>query len=292
VTALGLVLTASAATAQQLILKGEFGMMGGTMAPPGLYFGAFSSLNFADELRTAQGDTIDGPDVNQYVFGPLLNFVSKDKFLGANYGFILGVPIANFTIDFPRLDVTGGTGYALSQLWIVPFSLGWHFEHADVTFHYAFYPPTGRYTPGARNNTGLGMWCNELSLRSTFFFDRNKDWHASVSAFYDMNGKKEGLDWKTGNPITLMYGAGRNFGSGMLKSWAGVAGYAQWQVTDTTGTDAPPVVRQNKTTIYGIGPELTTLQGALTLRYFWQFGGKFSLQGQGVYLQFAMPLNF
>jgi hypothetical protein len=292
VLGLGLTLAAAAAGGQQLILKGMFGMMGGTMGPPGLYVGAFGSLNWADELRTPAGDTIDGPELDQNIFGPLLMFVSKDKVFGANYGFLLGAPIANVRIEFPRLDVTGETGYALSQLWIVPFSLGWHFPQADVTFHYAFYPPTGRYTPGAANNTGLGMWCNELSLRGTFFFDKNKDWHAALSAFYDMNGKKEGLDWKTGNPVTLMYGAGRNFGSGMLKSWAGVAGYAQWQVTDTTGTDAPLLARLNKTTIYGIGPELTTLQGALTIRYFWQFGGKFSTQGQGLYLQFAMPLNF
>ncbi len=282
VASIGLALAAGSAGGQQLILKGEFGMMGGTMAPPGLYVGAFGSLNWADELKTAQGDTISGPDVNQTVFGPLLMFVSSDKILGANYGFVLGVPIANARIEFPRLDVVSETGYALSQLWVVPVSLGWHFSQADVTLHYAFYPPTGRYTPGASDNTGLGMWCNELSLRGTYFFDRNKDWHASLSAFYDMNGKKEGLDWKTGNPVTLMYGAGRNFGSGMLKSWAGVAGYAQWQVTDTTGADAPVVARLNKTTIYGVGPELTTLQGALTIRYFWQFGGKFSTQGQGL----------
>lgn len=288
----GLALAAAAASAQQLVLKGQFGMMGGTMAPPGLYVGAFSGINWADELRTGEGDTIGGPDLNQTIFGPLLVFVSDDKILGANYGFIVGVPIANTRIEIPRLDVAGGTGYALSQLWIVPFSLGWHFPQADVTFHYAFYPPTGRYTPGAPNNTGLGMWCNELSLRGTFFFDKNKDWHAALAANYDINGKKEGLDWKTGDPVTLMYGAGRNFGSGMLKSWAGVAGYAQWQVTDTTGADAPIVARLNKSTIYGVGPELTTLEGALTIRYFWQFGGKFSVQGQGVYLQFAMPLKF
>jgi hypothetical protein len=34
----------------------------------------------------------------------------------------------------------------------------------------------------------------------------------------------------------------------------------------------------------------TTLQGALTLRYFWQFNGRFSTQGQNLYLQFAMPI--
>jgi hypothetical protein len=49
-----------------------------------------------------------------------------------------------------------------------------------------------------------------------------------------------------------------------------VAGYGQWPVTSTTGVDAPALVRANKTTIYAMGPEFTTLKGALTLRYFWQ----------------------
>ena len=54
----------------------------------------------------------------------------------------------------------------------------------------------------------------------------------------------------------------------------------------------PPILQNNKTTIYGVGPELTALQGALTVRYFWQYGGKTTTQGQGLYVQFAMPLPF
>jgi hypothetical protein len=89
-----------------------------------------------------------------------------------------------------------------------------------------------------------------------------------------------------------MGGLGRNYGASdsYFSGWAGVAGYGQWQVTSTTGADAPLIMRQNKSTIYGVGPEFTTLKGALTLRYFWQYGGKFSTQGQGFFVQFAMPL--
>ncbi len=50
--------------------------------------------------------------------------------------------------------------------------------------------------------------------------------------------------------------------------------------------------RRTRPQINGVGPEFTTLQGALTLRYFWQFGGKFTTRGQGAYVQFAMPLPF
>jgi hypothetical protein len=297
-----LFLAGAGAHAQQLIIKGEFGLKGGTMGPPGLYTGMIGAFYWADELVLPDGTAVSGPTLDQIAFAPMLMYVSDFKLFGANYSAIAAVPFANVAIDFPRLDIGGETGVALAQLWIVPFSLGWHFKQADVTFHYAFYPPTGRYdviqTPSgpsfAPNNTGLGMWCNEFSLRSTAYFDEAKRWHASASLFYDINGKKEDIDWKTGDPFTLMYGLGGNYGSGksLFQGWGGVAGYAQWQVTDTTGSDVPSIVRENRTSVYGIGPEFTTLQGALTVRYFWQFGGKFTLRGPALYVQFVMPLPF
>jgi hypothetical protein len=87
-----------------------------------------------------------------------------------------------------------------------------------------------------------------------------------------LRARKQGQQWKTGNPFTFMGGLGRNYGASdcCFSGGAGVAGYGQWPVTSTTGVDAAALVRANKTTIYAMGPEFTTLKGALTLRYFWQ----------------------
>jgi hypothetical protein len=295
-------LTAAGANAQQLIIKGMYGMMSGTQAPPGLYAGMFGAVSWADEIRTSGGNNIRGPEVKQEIFGPLVQWVSNFKILGGTYGATIAIPFANLLLDSPRLDVGGSTGLALSQLYVIPFSLGWHSDKpmpifgggTDVTFAYTFYAPTGRYTAGALNNTSLGMWCNELSVKATGFVDKDKNWSAAGALFYDMNSKKEDVDWKQGNAINYMWGVGRAYGDkkSMLSGWAGVAGYAQWQVSSTTGVDAPLILRENKSTIYGIGPELTALQGALTVRYLWQYGGKTVVQGQGLYVQFAMPLPF
>jgi hypothetical protein len=276
--------------AQQIIMKGQYGMMAGTMAPPGIYVGAFAYYYTASDLKEPDGTSVSGPALNQWVFGPFVEYVSKVKILGGNYSALAAIPFATIMTDYPRLGDDLSTGVALTQLWIIPFSLGWHLKQADITAHYAIYPPTGRYTAGASNNTSLGMWVNEFSGRGTYYFDKTRNWHASVSLFYDINSKKQDTDWKTGNPFTIMYGAGRNFGKGKWLGWAGVAGYAQWQVTSTTGSAVPGVVAANKTQIYGIGPELTTLQGAFTVRAIWEFAGQFSTQGFTLYTQFAMPL--
>jgi len=299
----GLFALTGSAGAQQLIIKGMYGMMAGTQAPPGLYAGAFGAVSWADQIRGPNGNSLNGPTLTQEIFGPLVSYVSDFKILGGNYGAVVGIPFANFLLDFPRLDNQGAsTGIALSQMYVSPFQLGWHSNKkmpifgggTDVLFAYTFYAPTGRYTPGALNNTSLGMWCNEVSLRATGFVDEEKHWSAAGALFYDINSKKQGVDWKQGNAINYMWGVGRDFGEkkSMLSGWFGVAGYAQWQVSSTTGVDVPLILQNNKTTIYGVGPELTALEGALTVRYFWQYGGKTTTQGQGLYVQFAMPLPF
>jgi hypothetical protein len=299
---LGVLVATSAARAQQLIIKGEFGNKGGVMPPPGLYAGMFGAFDWTDELVDANKNVIPGPDLTQEIFGPLVQYVSPCKIFGANYGALVALPFANVRLDAPRLDVQGSTGIAASEIWVVPVMLGWHIEKplflspggADITAHYAFYAPTGRYTPGATNNTSLGMWTNELSFRTTSYFTKDRKFHGSASLFYDINSKKKDQDWKTGDAFTYMWGLGYDYGEKgkMLSGWLGAAGYAQWQTTATTGADAPLVVRENKSQINAVGPELTTLQGALTVRYFWEFGGKFTTRGQGLYVQFAMPLPF
>jgi hypothetical protein len=300
--AAGVLAMASITSAQQVIIKGMYGMKAGTMAPPGLYAGMFGDINWDDEIKNGNGDTLHGPRLTQEIFGPVIQYVSTFTILGANYSATVAVPFANLRAEFPRFrDFNASTGLALSQLYVVPLSLGWHIKDplplspggADITVHYAFYPPTGRYTPGDPTNTSLGMWVNELSARLTAYFDKDREWHGSAALFYDFNSTKQNQDWTTGNPFTFMGGLGRNYGAkdSLFSGWAGIAGYGQWQVTSTTGADAPEILTANKSRIYSIGPEFTTLQGALTIRYFWEYGGKASYQGQGLYVQLVLPIG-
>ena len=285
--ALGLFALASAAGAQQLIIKGEFGMKAGTMPDPGLYVGMFGNINWAGRDQRLDNATIHGPKLTQEIFGPLIKWVSPYKILGANYASSSRVPFANVRAEFPasrrpgRLDGPG----ALRAL-VVPVAARLAHQGSAAALrpaaptsssHYTFYAPTGRYTPGALDNTSLGMWCNELSGRVTAYFDKDRDWPGRPRSSTTSTARSRTRTGRPGNAFTFMGGLGRNWGDKdtLLSGWVGIAGYGQWQTTATTGVDAPLAARLNgESRVYSIGPELTALEGALTLRYFWEYGGE------------------
>ena len=52
---------------------------------------------------------------------------------------------------------------------------------------------------------------------------------------------------------------------------AGLAGYADWQITDDRGSALPPVVAGARSVAYGLGPEIDvtvpSLRSTITMRY-------------------------
>jgi hypothetical protein len=82
---------------------------------------------------------------------------------------------------------------------ITPINLGWHGKRADSTAGYTIFVPTGRYTDGANDNTGLGMWGHELSVGTTVYLSESRQWHAATLATFDFQSKKEDSETKVGN---------------------------------------------------------------------------------------------
>ena len=50
----------------------------------------------------------------------------------------------------------------------------------DAVAAFNMFIPTGRYTDGASDNTGLGMWGFEPMVGTTVFFDAKRQYHADV----------------------------------------------------------------------------------------------------------------
>jgi hypothetical protein len=216
------------------------------------------------------------------VFGAGLNYVTQKKLWSANYGFMVVLPFANNRLQGGRIDENPGAG--LTDMLVQPINLGWHTRRTDTLVSYGLYVPTGRYEDGADDNTGLGMWGQELQVGATFYFDEKRTWNAATMASFDTFSDKKDSDIHVGNILTLEGGAGRDFLGGGLG--VGLAYYAGYKLTDDNLSPVANVLVGGKNRGYGLGPEVTlaiaarrTMYGFVTVRYQWEFGTRVAPEG-------------
>jgi len=125
--------------------------------------------SYSTTLVGPDGQTVatNGASTNVLaVPGLSLWLVSPWQILGANYGARLQLWGTSPSRDFPRLGGTSST-YGFGDMYLKPFELGWHTRALDVITGFALWIPTGRYSPGASDNTGQGQWGYELSAGAT-----------------------------------------------------------------------------------------------------------------------------
>ena len=155
------------------------------------------------------------------------------------------------------------------------------------------FAPTGRYTGGASDNTGLGMWSYELYGGTTVYLDQAHTWSFAAMAFYEMHSSKDDSDVKVGDILTIEGGIGKSWSDGAAAF--GVSYFAQWKVSeDKIGAG---ISNPNKHNIFGIGPELmlplasrTKFYGTLNLRYLWDFGVESNTEGNSFILMATFPI--
>lgn len=282
---------------------GDFGVLSGSQPAPGFYASALYYRYGTDLLRNRDGEEIgfetnDPGDLTVNAFAPILWWVSDHKLLGANYGAILALSVANLALEIPILDRASKSGTALGDLYFQPVNLGWHRERADFQAGLAFFAPTGRYEADADDNVGLGMWTFELSAGASVFFDQAKSWHLATMAFYETHGEKKDSDAKVGDILSLEGGIGKSFMDGALT--VGAAYFAQWKLTDDDfGTDfeIPGDLAIGKHTVFGIGPDITVplatsekLIAMLNVRYLWETGAETKTEGQSLVITATFPI--
>jgi len=245
-------------------ILGAMGLQSGTQTPentlsvyiPGYFYSASS-------LRNANGDkSIANPDLTMSITGVGGSYVSDFKILGANYGATVLLAFAANTIQGNSTDVHNSL--AFTDSYIQPIQLGWHNKRADFVFSYQMYLPTGKFTAGASDNSGLGMFMNEFSAGTTLFFNDKKTIHFSALASYEINGKKKDTDIKTGDILSVEGGLGKTFyvmdgTNPMPKSIinAGLIYYLQYKMTsDKIPVPVIGVVEGHKDRVGGIGAEI------------------------------------
>jgi hypothetical protein len=285
----GLLVIASTPAQAQLNtqhIKGTTGLKSGSQPPPGWY--AIVPLLYdyrTDTVKDRDGNELaNHSDLHSVAFGGGIVDVTTKKILGANYGFQILFPVgANNRIQGTEIDVNPGAG--LTDSVIQPMNLGWHFKKADAVAGYAIFVPTGRYTNGATDNTGLGMWGQELSFGTTLYLNEKRQYHAATVASFDFQSKKEGSDTKVGNAMNLEGGAGGDFLKGGLT--AGLAYYASFKLSDDQISGIPGILIRGRNKAFALGPEASLalarkgyLYGFLKVNYEWETYARTTTQGR------------
>jgi len=209
--------------------------------------------------------------------------VTTKTIFGGTYGFQVLFPFGmNNRIQGTEIDKNPGAG--LSDSVVQPLSLGWHFARADAVAGYTIFVPTGRYTDGASNNTGLGMWGHELSVGTTVYLTANKQYHAATLASFDFQSKKEDSETKVGNTMNLEGGVGADFLEGGVT--VGLDYYAAVKLTDDDLEGLRDILVRGKNRAFAIGPEVQlalarkgVLYGFLKVNYQWETYARVAPQG-------------
>jgi hypothetical protein len=284
-------------------LLGDTGVGNGTQPAPGFYVAALYYSYDADTIRNADGDrlTLDPSRPGEqkiHAFAPLMVYVSPAKIFGANYGMMAVLPFANGALEAPALGFQAELDTGLGDVYVLPITLGWRLPRANVNAAAGFFAPTGRYTAGADDNLGKGMWSWELSGGTTLFLDAQKSWSVSASGFWETHTKKADSDVKVGQLFTLEGGAGKSFLQGAMS--VGVAYFAQWKLTDDRFGVAPNLpggLVLDKHRVYGLGPDVTIplatkskLISLVNIRYLWETGARVKTEGQSLVVTATFPV--
>lgn len=277
-------------------LKGDVGLKVGSQAPPGVYIAVPIWLYTADAVKDRNGDQILTGNIDTAIYGPALSVVTKKKVFGANYGFFAILPWANNRVQGAE-DFDANPGAGLTDMYVQPINLGWTRPRADFTAAYGLGLPVGRYEDGAPNNTGLGMWTQEILLGTTVYLNDRRSVHAATAATFDFFSKKKDSETKVGNILNLEGGLGADFLGGGLT--AGLAYFGIFKLTeDQFDSRLGELLVRGENRSWGLGPEVTlalaskrAVYGFVNVRYEWEIAARSSTEGAVWNILATFPLK-
>ena len=274
---------------------GVEGLKAASLPPPGLYLKNYLLYYHAGVFRDSQGENAGlGADIDALVFTPRLIWMTGQKVLGADYGMDFLVPIVYQDVELRRAGPSGmkDNDFGFGDLMIEPIDLAWHGVRWDIGAAYALWMPTGKYDrarPGSNHlaTPGKDFWTNMFTLGGTYYFDEEKTWHASALSRYEIHSRKDHTDVKPGQNIVLEWGVGKT----LAKIWdVGITGYAQWQLTNDSGSDVP-WDKGLHDRVAAIGPEVSVfippIKSILSVRAAWEFSAVDRPEGTTVVLTFT-----
>ena len=266
-------------------IPGTAGLNSGLQVPEGFTYANLFIWYPSTRFKDQNGDTSAlNFDLDLLADLNLVAYTTRAKFLGANIGMSVAVPIVNTPISLPNLGANvSPTGIA--DIYVEPINLGWKGKRADTKLAYGFVAPTGKFDEVGNDTTTTDYWGHQITLASTVYLDKTKLTQFSFSTNWEFHHKKRHEDVKVGNNMTLEAGVGKIFvknGGKQLLQFGGV-GYAEFQLTKDSGSGVPPLTADNKDRVFAIGPEfgviLPTKKLSFMVRVLPEFGARNRTQG-------------
>lgn len=227
-------------------VPGQYGLNAGVIPDPGFTYQNLAVNYSANSLNDSSGNrlAIFTGTYEFWVDENIFMYVPKYKFIGGYFAPYAAVNVANGSLvaSIVGTNLSGnGGGDGLADTFVAPLNMGWHFSRLDLSAGYAFVAPTGRYTPGARDNVGSGYWGNNITSGATFYVTKNKGTSANVFFDWEAHGQKSGTNITPGQTVTLEWGLGQALplDKALTKIvQIGLVGYDQWQVTNNSGINS------------------------------------------------------
>ena len=234
----------------------------GVMAPdPGIYIMGTAMFFNAGKFRDGSGETVSNDEAD-YILGALALVWRPDLELwGADFQVVMTPAFGNLSgrpvlVDGRPQDAPVG----FTDMFFSPFGLGWHWNEFHLVAALGAFAPTGKFDPGANDNTGLGFWTAMPYALGTYRTERGVfeklPLLATIGLFYETHSNQKGRDFRPGDSFTFEWALGLELAE---RTSLGMAGFVYRQVNDPSGIDATPLDKYRSNGIglilsQGIGP--------------------------------------
>jgi hypothetical protein len=217
----------------------------------------------------------------------MIAWTTDFEIFGMKYGATAGIPISTGNLS-PSEGELKSSSLGLGDVLITPLALYGKSTDFDYQVQFTVWTPSGKFSPGAVDNRGLGFWELVYSLGGVYYPGGNRqEWSFSALARIEQNFEQRDSGVKPGDDIVVDWGVGRVVRLGDHPFDVGVSGFGSWQITSqvggATGTDT------SRYRLLGIGPEVSTSltkQLALRIRAQWELGAHNIVQGNNLWIIF------
>jgi hypothetical protein len=281
------------------------------MPDPGMYLAVYNygydTTFLADNSGNKINQVLIGPsggpytplnvnvDLKLYALAPALLWITKWNVFGAHYGayVIPAFSNANIAASLSTIDGLGvnpeTSQFAVGDMFVQPFWLGWNRKHFDVAAGYGFYAPVGKFDTQtvtfpsgpqvvtAATNTGLGYWTHQVQGNVTWYPNVNRTLAVTNTITAEFNGEQRDTHYTNGDFVSWNWGADYLFPLDKTFHYAsdiGVTGYSQWQISDATG---PNVTNPNfHDQVHGVGVQAGVINTHLGLAFEFRYLGEYA----------------